>query len=79
MRTTLDFDDPLFREAKERAARGGETLTQLVERAVRQYLHRRRTRHAPYRLELLTTEGRPTPGVNFDDRDALHEWMEGRG
>ena len=64
MRTTLNFDDHLFREAKECAAREGETLTRLI---------------APYRLELLTTEGRPTPGVNFDDRDALHEWMEGRG
>ena len=79
MRTTLSFDDHLFREAKELAARDGETLTRLVERAVRQYLNHRRARRTPYRLELLTTEGRPTPGVNFDDRDALYEWMEGRG
>ena len=78
MRTTLSFDDRLFREAKELAARDGETLTRLVERAVAQYLHRQRTRPAPYRLELLTTEGRPTPGVNFDDRDGLYEWMEER-
>ncbi len=78
MRTTLSFDDHLFREAKELAARDGETLTRLVERAVAQYLHRQRTRPTPYRLELLTTEGRPTPGVNFDDRDALYEWMEER-
>ena len=76
MRTTLSIDDRLFREAKELAARDGETLTQLVERAVRRYLDERR---APYRLELLVKEGRPTPGVNFDDRDQLYEWMEGRG
>ncbi len=78
MRTTLSFDDHLFREAKELAVRDGDTLTQLVERAVRRYLDHRRAPPAPYRLELLTTEGRPTPGVNFDDRDALYEWMEGR-
>lgn len=80
MRTTLSFDDGLFREAKELAARDGETLTQLVERAVRRYLHDRRLpRRAPQRLELLVKGGRPTPGVNFDDRDRLYEWMEGRG
>ena len=80
MRTTLSFDDHLFREAKELAARDGETLTLLVERAVRRYLHDRRPpQRTPYRLELLVKEGRPTPGVNFDDRDQLYEWMEGRG
>ena len=79
MRTTLNFNEHLFREAKECAAREGETLTRLIERALRRYLQDRRQPRAPYRLELLTTEGRPTPGVNFDDRDALHEWMEGRG
>ena len=41
MRTTLSFDDHLFREAKELVARDGETLTLLDERAVRQYLHDR--------------------------------------
>ena len=80
MRTTLSFDDHLFREAKELAARDGQTLTQLVERAVQRYLHDRRPeQRTPYRLELLVKEGRHTPGVNFDDRDQLYEWMEGRG
>lgn len=76
MRTTLVLDDHLFREAKVRAARDGETLTRLVERAVRQYLRDHPARREPYRLELIISEGRPTPGVNFDDRDSLHEWME---
>ena len=78
MRATLSFDDQLFREAKELAARDGETLTQLVERAVRQYVHDRRTPPTPHRLELLIKEGPPVPGVNFDDREALYAWMEGR-
>ncbi len=77
MRTTLVLDDHLFREAKARAARDGETLTRLVERAVRQYLQDPPERREPYRLELILSEGRPTAGVNFDDRDALYEWMEG--
>ena len=76
MRTTLALDDQLFREAKARAARDGETLTRLIERAVRQYLRNRPEPREPYRLELILSEGRPTPGVNFDDRDAFYEWME---
>ena len=59
MRATLSFDDQLFREAKELAARDGETLTQLVERAVRLYVHDRSTPPTPHRLELLIKEGRP--------------------
>jgi len=76
MRTTLALDDHLFREAKARAAQDGETLTRLVERAVRQYLQNRPEPREPYRLELIISEGRPTAGVNFDDRDSLYDWME---
>ena len=38
MKTTLNFDDRLIREAKARAARDGDTLTRLIERALRDYL-----------------------------------------
>ena len=38
MRTTLNFDDRLIRTAKTRAAQEGETLTRLIERALRGYL-----------------------------------------
>lgn len=38
MRTTLDFDDRLLREAKKCAAKKGDTLTRLIERALRNYL-----------------------------------------
>ena len=79
MRTILSFDDRLFRQGKELAARDGETLTQLVERAVRRHIHDRRIPPTPHRLELRVKEGRPAPRVNFDDREALYEWMEGRG
>ncbi len=79
MRTTLNFDDALLQQAKAHAAREGETLTRLIERAIRQYLHDRRQVRPTQRLQLLIKEGRPAPGVNFDDRDALYDWMEGRG
>ena len=76
MRTTLNLEDRLIREAKKRAAENGETLTSLIEKALRAYLQPKVARG--FRLELLVKEGRPVPGVNWDDRDSLYERMGGR-
>lgn len=38
MRTTIDMDKPLLERAKRRAAREGQTLSQLVREAVGTYL-----------------------------------------
>ena len=78
MRTTLDLDDAVLREAKKRAAEEGRTLTRLIEEAVRDHLAAP-ARGEPFRLELLTKRGRLVPGVDLSDRDALYERMEGRG
>lgn len=78
MKTTLNFDDRLFRAAKARAAEEGETLTRLIERALREYLQASRALERPYRADLLTKRGRPVAGVNLDDRDMLCERMDGR-
>jgi len=79
MRTTLDLDDALIRKAKGRAADEGTTLTAVIEHALRHYLAPARPTGKPFRLKLLTKKGRPMPGVNLADRDALYERMEGRG
>jgi hypothetical protein len=79
MRTTLDLDDGLLRAAKKRAAEQGTTLTRVIEDALRQTLTRSgRAAGAGFRLRLVTKRGRPRPGVDLDDRDALYERMEGR-
>jgi hypothetical protein len=78
MKTTLDFDDRLIRAAKQRAAADGESLTQLIQRAIREYL-RPKPVAAPFTLQLLTKKGRTLPGVDLDDRDALYERMDERG
>lgn len=78
MRTTLNFDDRLLREAKKRAAENGETLTALIEKSLRAYLRPKVHRGKKFRLELLVKKGRPVHGVNWDDRDSLYERMEGR-
>lgn len=78
MKTTLDFDDRLIRAARARAAEEGETVTRLVERALRDYLQAPSARGRPFRADLVTKRGRPVPGVNLDDRDMLYERMDGR-
>ena len=77
MKTTLNFDDRLIRTAKMRAAQEGETLTRLIERALRDYLQAGTGNRGPaFRADLLTKRGRPVAGVNLDDRDALYERMD---
>lgn len=79
MRTTLDIDDHVLRQAKQLAAMEGKTLTRIVEEALRERIVHPRRGAKPFRLRLLTKKGRLIPGVNLADRDALYERMEGRG
>ena len=78
MKTTLNFDDRLIREAKARAARDGETLTRLIERALQDYLRPVRGPVRDFRARLLTKRGSALAGVDLDDRDLLYERMDGR-
>lgn len=75
MRTTLTIDDELLREAKERAARSGHTVSEVVSDALRESFHR----HAAMRREpvrLRTSPGGPRPGVDIDNNAALLDLME---
>ncbi len=75
MRTTLDLDDHLMRELKQRAAAEGRTLTSLIEDAIRASLSAT-PRTGAYRLELPEVEGRRPPTVDVADREALYELLE---
>jgi hypothetical protein len=77
VRTTLNLDDGLMREAKKRAAREGRTLTSLLEEALRIFLTRHGHRQT-YRLTWPVRRGEMPPAVDIADRDALLEAMEGR-
>ncbi|MCC6766180.1 MAG: CopG family transcriptional regulator [Deltaproteobacteria bacterium] len=57
MRTTIDLDAPLLERAKRRAARQGQTLSQLVREAVSAHLARRA--HADDEPFELVTCGEP--------------------
>jgi hypothetical protein len=78
MRTTLDLDDRLLRDAKRRAVEDGRTLTAVIEAALRQYLAPTEQPRTAFRLRLLTKKGRLLPGVDLSDRDSLYDRMEGR-
>ncbi len=78
MRTTIDINDRLLRDAKRRAAEEGTSLRRVMERALRSYLQQRSAKGEGYRLRWRTERGRLQPGVRLDDRDALFDLMEGR-
>jgi hypothetical protein len=77
MRTTIDLNDELLREAKRRAATEGVTLRELIERSLRTLLKTSAPRRS-YRLVFKPVRGKPRPGVRLDDRDALFDLMDGR-
>ena len=79
MRTTLDVEDRLLRDAKRRAVQDGRTLTAVIEAALRQYLAPTPRARTPFRLHLLTKKGSLLSGVDLADRDSLYDRMEGRG
>ena len=78
MKTTLHFDDRLIRAAKARAAEDGQTLTRLIERALRDYLRPVRDPVHDFRARLLTKRGCALAGVDLDHRGLLYERMDGR-
>ncbi len=79
MRTTLNINDRLIRLAKKRAAETGQTVTRIIEEALRESLvAEKRPGEKPFRLVWTTVRGRVLPGVDLTDRDALYERMEGR-
>ena len=78
MRTTIRLDDELLRAAKRRAVETGQTLTAVIEDALRQALARRTSGGPSSRVELPVARGGGVlqPGVDLDDSASLLELME---
>jgi hypothetical protein len=80
MRTTLDLDQHVLKQAKLVAQQTGTTLTSLVEDALRERLSRRtappESRGAAFKLHTFTGNG-VRPGVDLDDSGALRDLMDG--
>ena len=79
MRTTLLLDTKLFRLAKERAAKEGTSLSQLVNEALKdKLLLPKRNLKESFQFKWATKKGKLLPGVDLSDRDSLYEKMENR-
>ena len=76
MKTTLNLNDQVLRQAKGRAARDGITLTRFVEDALRARLSDAHARKLGFRLQLETVTGTSPPNVDISDRDALYEVID---
>lgn len=80
MRTTIRLNDDLLARAKAHAARSGQTLTRVIEDALRVLLERTEPpkRKRPFKMVTFKGGG-PLPGVDLDDSAGLLDIMEGRG
>ncbi|MBI4864104.1 MAG: type II toxin-antitoxin system VapB family antitoxin [Candidatus Riflebacteria bacterium] len=78
MRTTIDINDELLRQAKRRATDEQVPLRDIIERALRALLGGNSKERSRYRLRWRAERGRLQPGVCLDDRDALFDLMDGR-
>lgn len=74
MKTTLNISDVTMREVKREAARRRQTMSELVEAALRRIIEPER-REA--KLPPLPEFGSGGLRVNVADRDALHNVMGG--
>ena len=81
MRTTVRLDDELIREVKRYAAEHNQTLTSLIEQALREKLMKRQEplHREPFKLEVFPRAGQGLQlGVDLDDSAALLDLMEER-
>jgi plasmid stability protein len=76
-RTTIDLDEDILRQLKQRAAAEGRTLQAVVNELLRQSLRKHRRRET-FKLAIQGWRATPQPGVDLLDRDKLFDLMNGR-
>ena len=79
MRTTVNINDALLAEAKERANREGRSIGAIINDALREDVARRAARNAPAQREpVITFRGNGVrPGGNLDSMSELLDTMDG--
>ena len=81
MRTTIQIDEQLLRQAEREARKRSETLSSLIEQGLRLLLtHPRRRPAARARviLPISKARGGTFPGVDLNNSAGLLDRMEGR-
>jgi Arc/MetJ family transcription regulator len=82
MKTTIELDDALLKEAKRLAANENRSLRDVTEAALRRYLEEARQRRAkPFRLRKVSYKGKGLqPGLREGHWSAIRDLTyEGRG
>ena len=75
LKTTLNLDDQILKNAKAQAARDGITLTAFVEQALKDSLLKE-TERVSYRFRPKVVKGSRPPNVDISERDALYEVID---
>jgi hypothetical protein len=75
MKTTLNLDDRVLRNAKEQAARDGITLTAFVEQALKARLLQEGEK-VNYSFQPKVVKGSKPPNVDISERDALYDVID---
>ena len=75
MKTTLNLDDRVLKNAKAQAARDGITLTAFVEQALKARLLQENEKTA-YSFQPRVVTGSKPPNVDISERDALYEVID---
>jgi len=76
MKTTLNLNDRLLRQAKASAHKHGVTLTHFVEEALRAQIMPGNRPKTKYKFDPPVVNGVKPPAVDVSDRDALHDFMD---
>jgi hypothetical protein len=77
MRTTLDLDSQLYKQAKLFAAERQLTLTSVMEDGLRALFQQKRTLKRPKPFKLVVFKGGgPAPGVDLSDNSELADLMD---
>lgn len=77
MRTTINLDEHLLREAKQLAAAKGQTLSEVIEEALRAKLAQRHALQARERVSLPSFKGQGVrPGIDLKDWASVLDAME---
>lgn len=79
MRTTVNIDDALLAEARERAARERRDIGSVINEALRENFARQKAKPSPARKEpVVTFRGNGIrPGVNLNCMSELLDIMDG--
>jgi hypothetical protein len=73
MKTTVEIEDRLLRQAKKVAIDRGTTLRQLIEAGLKLELEKKPT---PRPIQWVTASGHFPEGLDLSSRQAMMEWLE---